>query len=337
MTNRRPIDGDRSVRALAKADRDNCGGCTEMIRDDAESKKRSWKSRRADQKEYASVRKLHDQPPNVQAALHYANRHSWAVLPMRDKKFYTRDGVRIATRDLNIIKQWGWAESFGMACGEPSRTDVLDIDEAEAFAAAGFDLDALAASTLAATTPSGGRHLFFEFAGLRSRVFPWGEWRSTGLAVVLPPAPGRKWLNDLTPQPAPLKLIKLVKQPTKSVRGFPSFPLLVATSDELPKPIYKALLRAMPLGSRLCCRHQRWARSILRKLTAYRDGRNAALMRATFDFRPLIAEGLIAEADARALLVMACSVNGYLGKVGIGQVNATISWALEPLEKRREE
>jgi hypothetical protein len=29
---------------------------------------------------------------------------------MREKKFYTRDGVRIATSDPNIIKQWGWAE-----------------------------------------------------------------------------------------------------------------------------------------------------------------------------------------------------------------------------------
>ena len=106
----------------------------------------------------------------------------------------------------------------------------------------------------------------------------------------------------------------------------------MATSDELPKPIYKALLRAMPLGSVLGRRHQRWAGSILRKLIAYRDGRNGALMRATFDFRSIIADGLIAEADARTLLVMACSANGYLGKVGIGQVNATISWALEPLE-----
>jgi hypothetical protein len=59
------------------------------------------------------------------------------------------------------------------------------------------------------------------------------------------------------------------------------------------------------------------------------------LMRATFDFRSIIADGLIAESDARSLLVMACSANGYLGKVGIGQVRATISWALEPLEKRR--
>jgi hypothetical protein len=269
-------------------------------------------------------------PPNVESALQYSGRRGWAVVPMRDKRFYTRDGVRIATRDPNIIKQWGWAESFGMACGEPSRTDDLDVDDA---AAAGFDLDALVASTLAATTPSGGRHLFFEFAGLRSRKFPWGEWRSTGLAVVLPPAPGRKWLNDLTPQPAPSKLIELVKQPTKSVGGFPSFTLLVATSDELPKPIYEALVRAMPLGPVLCRRHQRWAGSILRKLIAYRDGRNGALMRATFDFRSIIADGLIAEADARALLVMACSANGYLDKVGIGQVNATISWALEPLEE----
>ena len=283
------------------------------------------------------MRQFHDQPPNVEAALQYASRRGWAVLPMHGKKFYTRDGVRMATRDPNIIKQWGWAENVGMACGEPSRTDVFDIDDAEAFAAAGFDLDALAASTLAATTPSGGRHLFFEFAGLRSRVFPWGEWRSTGLAVVLPPAPGRRWLNDLSPQPAPPVLIELVKQLIKSAGGFPSFPLLVATGDELPKPIYKALLRAMPLSPVLSRRHQRWAGSILRKLIAYRDGRNAALMRATFDFRSIIAHGLIAEADARSLLVMACSANGYLGKVGSSQVNATISWALKPLEERRKE
>ena len=283
------------------------------------------------------MRQFHDQPPNVEAALQYASRRGWAVLPMRGKKFYTRDGVRMATRDPSIIKQWDWAENVGMACGEPSRTDVFDIDDAEAFAAAGFHLDALAASTLAASTPSGGRHLFFEFAGLRSRVFPWGEWRSTGLAVVLAPAPGRKWLNDLTPQPAPPVLIELVKQLIKSAVVFSSFPLLVATGDELPKPIYEALLRAMPLSPVLSRRHQRWARSILRKLIAYRDGRNAALMRATFDFRSIIAQGLIAEADARSLLVMACSANGYLGKVGSSQVNATISWALKPLEERRGE
>ena len=175
----------------------------------------------------------HSIPP-IEAAIHYASRCGWAVLPMQGKKFYNSDGVRMATRDPNTIKQWTWAESFGMACGEPSRTDVFDIDD---LAAAGFDVDALAASTLAATTPSGGRHLFFESAGLRSRSYSWGEWRSTGLAVVLPPAPGRRWLNDLSPQPAPPVLIELVKQLIKSAGGFPPFPLLVANGAELPKPI----------------------------------------------------------------------------------------------------
>ena len=251
---------------------------------------------------------------------------------MRGKKFYTRDGVRMATRDPNIIKQWDWAESFGMACGEPSRTDVFDID----------DLASQRPVSISTRWPlqrwpqqrhQAGCTCSSSLQDFAAASFPWGEWRSTGLAVALPPAPGRRWLNDLTPQPAPPVLIELVKQLIKSAGVFPSFPLLVATGDELPKPIYKALLRAMPLGPVLRRRHQRWAGSILRKLIAYRDGRNAALMRATFDFRSIIAQGLIAEADARSLLVMACSANGYLGKVGIGQVNATISWALKPLEE----
>ena len=156
--------------------------------------------------------------------LDYASRRGWAVLPMHGKKFYTRDGVRMATRDPNIIKQWGWAENVGMACGEPSRTDVFDIDDAEAFAAAGIDLDALAASTLAATTPSGGLHLFFEFAGLRSRDLSLGRVEVDGTCGVLPPAPGRRWLNDLTPQPAPPVLIELVKQLIKSAGDFPPSP-----------------------------------------------------------------------------------------------------------------
>ena len=57
-----------------------------------------------------------------------------------------------ATRDPNSSSK-DWAESFGMACGEPSRTDVFDIDDAEAFAAAGFNLDAQVTSTLIVTAP----------------------------------------------------------------------------------------------------------------------------------------------------------------------------------------
>ncbi len=274
-------------------------------------------------------------PPNVESALQYVSHRGWALVPMREKKFYSRHRVRSATRDPDIIKQWGPAESIGMACGEPSRTDVLDINDAEAFAVLRFDLDAMAASTLAATTPIGGLHLFYEFAGRRSRLFPWGGWWSTGHAVVLPPAPGRRWLNNLAPQPPPPELIKVVKQKAKSLDEFSFFPFPrpVVLGAELPKPIYEALVQAMPLSPVLGRRHQRWVGSILRKLISHRERRNTALMRATLDFRPIIAKGLIAEADARSLLVMACSANGYLDKVGIGRVNATISWALRPLEQ----
>ena len=283
------------------------------------------------------MREFNDQPPNAKTALDYASRRGWAVLPMRGKKFYTRDGVRMATRDPNIIKQWDWAENVGMACGEPSRTDVFDIDDAEASQRPVSISTRWPLQRWPQQRHQAGGTCSSSLQDFAAAPILCGEWRSTGLAVALPPAPGRRWLNDLSPQPAPPVLIELVKQLIKSAVVFSSFPLLVATGDELPKPIYEALLRAMPLGPVLSRRHQRWAGSILRKLIAYRDGRNAALMRATFEFRSIIAQGLIAEADARSLLVMACSANGYLGKVGSGQVNATISWALKPLEERRRE
>jgi hypothetical protein len=40
------------------------------------------------------MRQFHDQSQNVEAALQYASRLDWAVLPKRGKKFYTRDGDR---------------------------------------------------------------------------------------------------------------------------------------------------------------------------------------------------------------------------------------------------
>jgi len=111
--------------------------------------------------------------------------------------------------------------------------------------------------------------------------------------------------------------------------------LLVATNNELPKPIYLALIRAMPLGSRVNRRHHRWAGSILRKLIAYSEGRNEALWRAAADFRPIVEQDLISAADAHALLVMACDANGYLAKDQLRQVNATILSGLKPREGGR--
>ena len=280
------------------------------------------------------MRQFHDQPPNVEAALQYASRRGWAVLPMHEKKFYTRDGVRIATRDPNTIEQWGWAESLGMACGEPSGTDVFDIDDAEAFAAAGFDLDTLTASTLAATTPSGGLHLFFEFAGLRSRVFPWGEWRSTGLAVVLPPGSGREWINGKEPGPVPAELAETIRreEPKPIASFFPGS--LVANRMELPKPLYLEVLRLMPHASG---HDQRRVRGALNTIVHERQGRNNALNRAAWYFRHIISDGVISPPDAWHLLQLAAAMCGYTEKDGIAQVRATIASGLgcsEPQESQ---
>jgi hypothetical protein len=80
---------------------------------------------------------------SLEAAFAYAERLGWALLPMRGKHFYTRDGVRIATRDVSRIARWSWAESIGMACGAPSGSDVLDVDDPSGVP---FDLAALLTS-----------------------------------------------------------------------------------------------------------------------------------------------------------------------------------------------
>jgi hypothetical protein len=145
------------------------------------------------------VREFNDQPPNARIALYYAS-HGWTVLPMQQD-------LRSATRDPIQIKEWDWAKGIGIACGEPSSTDVLDMDDAECLSLCGLDLKVLVASTLAATTPSGGVQLYFHSAGVPSRRNSFVSYSSTGLVVPLPPAPRRRWLNDLSPQPPPPVLI----------------------------------------------------------------------------------------------------------------------------------
>jgi hypothetical protein len=50
-------------------------------------------------------------------------------------------------------------------------------------------------TTLCASTPSGGRHLYCRYVeGIRNRVFDWGEVRSTGLTQWRR-QPGREWFN----------------------------------------------------------------------------------------------------------------------------------------------
>ena len=262
--------------------------------------------------------------PVIDIALQYAAR-GWALLPYRTGKIFGFRG-RIcdnATRDPRIIETWTWAQGVGLACGELSGVDVLDVDDPTRFP---LDLAALRAMTLCASTPRGGFHLLWEFARLRSRPFEWGEWRSTNLAIALPPAPGRAWANNLPIAEAPPELIELVKRPNASDPPISSsWPLMASDNRELPKPLYVAVLRAMPSASR---HDQRRVMGALRKLIYAQHHRNNALNRAAFCFRTFVAEGLTTAEQARALLEMASAMNGYTVKDGIAEVRSTIASGL---------
>ena len=234
----------------------------------------------------------------IDIALQYAAR-GWALLPYRTGKVLGLRGriTDTATRDPRIIETWSRMEAVGLACGFNSSPDVLDIDDASACP---LDVEAMLQSTLASRTPSGGVHLFYRHAGLRSRSFPWGEWRSCGLAVVLPPAPGRSWANNLPIVEAPPDLIELIRRPATAdpPASFP-WSFMASDSRELPKPLYLAVLQAMPAASRHDCRRVMGA---LRKLVHAKHHRNNALNRAAFCFRTFVAEGLTTAEQARGLL-----------------------------------
>jgi hypothetical protein len=264
----------------------------------------------------------------IEAALAYAER-GWCIVPMRSsKRFYFTGGVRVATRDPAMIAQWSWAERIGMACGQPSGTDVLDVDDSTGFP---FDLEALLGTTLAAKTPN-GYHLFWKYAGgLRSRAFKWGEYRSTGLAVVLPSGSAdRYWLNELEPQIAPAALLQLLIEPREPIPQHPlghqpSFgPHLGGQTLWLPSALYHKVNRLVPRSDRVTAHHQRRVCGIL-NIALQRDcHRNDALNIAGFCLRELVRDGIVSPAAAEELLFDVATLNGYVRKDGHAAARATI-------------
>jgi putative DNA primase/helicase len=151
----------------------------------------------------------------LEAALQYIGR-GWSILPCRDKVPLVRGGVHAATRDLATIERWWhtWPQAnVAIACGAPSGIVVIDIDAPSQVP------ELLNLTTLCASTPSGGRHLYCRYVEARNRVFDWGEVRSTGLYVVAPPGPGREWINNSVIADVPENLAKIVPEAAKLSRG----------------------------------------------------------------------------------------------------------------------
>lgn len=124
----------------------------------------------------------------VDAALTFA-RWGWPVLPVaaRGKKPLSSRGVLDASTDPATIGEWftRWpAANLGVACGAPGPT-VLDIDRPEE---AGDVLPRLAAIGAPTVVTSRGQHLYFAGLDQGTVGLDYGELRSRGSYVVVPPS-----------------------------------------------------------------------------------------------------------------------------------------------------
>jgi hypothetical protein len=296
----------------------------------------------------------------IEAALQYAGR-GWHVFPCRDKRpWQTKHGFYDATTDPEIIARWNWPE-IGLRLGEPSGLSCLDIDVHQD--RNGFEvltkLGVAPASDLAASTPSGGQHLFYKYIPSgKFDLAPGLEWKSDGSYVVLPPLEGRAWLSEAEASEAPEWLRVVV-----GLRGARSQSLLhhgaglddgshethalgglardglggreelapgsclsstnnLSAADPLPfEPTHN--LRARSMG-------------IIRWLErAERGTRNDWLYRASCVFAEMIGEGKIKPNVAVHLLLGACRVNGLLQEDGEAACRDTIASAFRRVEERK--
>jgi len=236
-------------------------------------------------------------------------REGFAVFPVRGKQPLTPRGVYSASRDISRFA-WQNADGVGMATGEVSGVDVLDVDirqsqEGQGNLSSGVgDRDGVATlaslpalrETRTATTPHGGRHYWFRhFVGSRNRaqLAPGLEWFSNGKLVVVPPAPGRAWICETEIAEAPDWLRTLVLTPTHHAHAGQrnsSGPLVTAASSasSVPKPIYLLLLRGTRGAS---ARTQRRVRGLWANLATKASRRNDGLNYTAWQFSEFARSG----------------------------------------------
>jgi hypothetical protein len=232
-----------------------------------------------------------------------------------------------AAKHIEPLKHW---PLVGMPTGEPSGISVLDVD---VDGLAWFDARHLPLTRMHQTR-SGGLHLLFRHAeGLRnsaSAIAPDIDVRASGGYVVYWPreglevcdAPLAEWPGELgfrhhSPSHRPDRAALVTNSATANAA--------TALHLEVPKPLYRAIIRLMRASTP---KETRRVRTVLRELVQRRDGRNNGLFRAGICFRSLIAEGVIDEGAAAELLTLASTLNGYAAKAGAEAVEKTVRSAL---------
>jgi hypothetical protein len=266
---------------------------------------------------------------------------------------------------------WRNADACGLATGKASGVDVLDVDvrsgqprgDRKSPHHDGDDgVDGLAVlaqmgpalpETLTAQTPSGGRHFYFRhIIGARSRKLCADgsvEWFSTGKLVVVPPAPGRTWLNHAEIAEAPDWLRAMVLAPTNhraegAEGGETSGPLVAARrlnaqlrDIHVPREIYLLILRGMRGAEPYA---QRRVRGLWANLAAKASRRNDGLNYTAWQYSVFVATGDLNREVAAKLLWRACEANGYLAKDGAGVVKEIITrvlWQDDELTERKQQ
>src|SRR5262249_31347505 len=101
-------------------------------------------------------------------------------------------------------------------------------------------------------------------------------------------------------------------------------------AGEIPKPLYLAVKKRVPLSKVVTRHHQRRIIGILSILTRRSDHRNDGLNIAAFCLRELVNDGTLARDVAGALLFDAATVCGYVAKDGERAALATINSGLGP-------
>ena len=203
----------------------------------------------------------------ARAAITYAERLGWVVLPCRGKRPLTGHGVHDASRDTETIVSW-WREhpdaNIGVACGTMSGVDVIDVD-GDAGRATLAEVEAAFGPLPVSprqVTASGGLHLVFAYdparpIGNRVRCMAGIDTRSEGGYFIASPSrhpeTGRsyRWHPEVHPlklRPAPLSawLGNLLAPPVELSPVGRSRPAIEEEVGWGPKPSYAraALQRA---------------------------------------------------------------------------------------------
>lgn len=152
-------------------------------------------------------------PDNLSAALWYATKLNWAVVPVNirmpdgscscslgkrctsiGKHPTTQHGALDATTDKGQIRDW-WRDfpdaSVGVACGEINNLIVIDVDPRNegdiALEVERSKHGSVWLKTLTAETGGGGHHYFYKYTDKPLRKAPKGiDFKSSGFVVVAP-------------------------------------------------------------------------------------------------------------------------------------------------------